>query len=87
MSPAQAPVPVRILEGQGASERAARALLDYYQELGQRLGEHFGPDPLQNVSREEVTPPRGDFLLVSELGTGGLLGSRHGSATLILERE
>ncbi len=74
MSPAQAPVPVRILEGQGASERAARALLDYYQELGQRLGEHFGPDPLQNVSREEVTPPRGDFLLVSELGTAVVLG-------------
>lgn len=74
MSPAQAPFPVRILEGQGASERAARALLDYYQELGERLGETFGPDPLERISPEEVTPPRGDFLLVSELGTAAVLG-------------
>ena len=69
-----APMPVRILEGQGASERAARALLTYYEELGERLGESFGPDPLAHISPEEVTPPRGDFLLVSELGTAVVLG-------------
>lgn len=74
MRPVAAPMPVRILEGQGASERAARALLTYYEELGERLGESFGPDPLANISPEEVTPPRGDFLLVSELGTAVVLG-------------
>lgn len=70
----KAAIPVRILEGQGASERAAQALLTYYAELGERLGETFGPDPLSNVPPEEVTPPRGDFLLVSELGTAIVLG-------------
>lgn len=66
--------PVRVLEGQGASERAARALREYYAEIGERLGESFGPDPLENLVIEEVTPPRGDFLLVSELGTAAILG-------------
>jgi GNAT superfamily N-acetyltransferase len=74
MKPDHAPFPVRILEGQGASERAARALRDYYAELGERLGTSFGPDPLERLDPDDVTPPRGDFLLVSELGTAAVLG-------------
>lgn len=74
MEAAHASFPVRVLEGQGASERAARALADYYVELGERLGESFGPDPLEHLVIEDVTPPRGDFLLVSELGTAAILG-------------
>lgn len=73
-TPIRAPLPVRLLEGQGASERAARALAAYYAELDERLGGGFRPDLLQSLPPDEVTPPRGDFLLVSELGTSAVLG-------------
>lgn len=74
MKSAHAPFPVRVLEGQGASDRAVRALREYYAELGERLGDMAGANALENFDVEEVTPPRGDFLLVSELGSGSLLG-------------
>lgn len=78
MKPTQGQVPVRILAGQGASERAERALREYFAELddrlGESLGESLGPDPFVLIDVDEVTPPRGDFLLLSELGTGTVLG-------------
>jgi GNAT superfamily N-acetyltransferase len=66
--------PVRLLEGQAASERAARALAAYFAELDERLEGGVERDLLQVLPPEEVTPPRGDFILVTELGTGKVLG-------------
>lgn len=70
---ARSPLPVRVLEGQGASERATRLLASYYTELGERLT-GFTASDLSNTSPEDVTPPRGDFLLISELGSSSVLG-------------
>ncbi|WP_052436903.1 GNAT family N-acetyltransferase [Georgenia sp. SUBG003] len=66
--------PVRLIEGQAASDRAARALAAYFAELDERLEGGFRQDLLEQVPPQEVTPPRGDFLLVTELGTGKVLG-------------
>ncbi|GAA4418873.1 hypothetical protein GCM10023169_08960 [Georgenia halophila] len=66
--------PVRLIEGQSASDRAARALAEYYAELDELLEGGFEPNLLDPVPHDDVTPPRGDFLLVTELGTGKVLG-------------
>lgn len=63
---------VRILEGMAASDRAAKALRAYFAELGERFG--YDPELTEQVSPEEVTPPRGDFVLVTEIGTGEVIG-------------
>ncbi|WP_127125906.1 GNAT family N-acetyltransferase [Georgenia sp. SYP-B2076] len=65
--------PVRILEGQAASERAARALARYYAELGERI-EGFDVSLLEAADPTDVTPPHGDFMLLTELVTGTVLG-------------
>ncbi|MFH5821805.1 GNAT family N-acetyltransferase [Georgenia sp. AZ-5] len=66
--------PVRILEGQAASERATRALNAYFAELDERLPGGFDPALTEQVDPDDVTPPRGDFLLLTELATGRVLG-------------
>lgn len=59
--------PVRILEGQIASVHATRALAAYAQELDARLEAGFDPALTEVTRPEEVTPPRGDFLLITGL--------------------
>lgn len=59
--------PVRILEGQIASSHAARAIGAYVRELDERLLGGFDPALTEVTSDEEVTPPRGDFLLITGL--------------------
>ncbi|MFC7407154.1 GNAT family N-acetyltransferase [Georgenia alba] len=66
--------PVRLLEGQAASERAARALSAYFAELDERLEGGFRAELVEAVPPEECTPPHGDFVLVTELGTSAVLG-------------
>lgn len=66
--------PVRIIEGQAASERATRALAAYFAELDERIEGGVETELLQVLPPEEVTPPRGDFLLMTELATGKVLG-------------
>ncbi|UNX54543.1 GNAT family N-acetyltransferase [Georgenia sp. TF02-10] len=71
--PTTAP-PVRIIEGQAASERATKALAQYFAELDERFAGGFDPALVEAADPEDVTPPHGDFLLLTELGTGKLLG-------------
>ncbi|QDC26061.1 GNAT family N-acetyltransferase [Georgenia yuyongxinii] len=66
--------PVRIIEGQAASDRAARALSSYFAELDRRLEGGFDPKLTEQVDPDDVTPPRGDFLLLTELASGTVLG-------------
>lgn len=66
--------PVRILEGQAASDRAARALAQYFAELDERFAGGFDPALTEQVDPADVTPPKGDFLLLTELGSGRVLG-------------
>lgn len=66
--------PVRILEGQAASDRAGRAVARYVAELDERFAGGFDPALVETVAPRDVTPPRGDFLLLTELGTGEVLG-------------
>ncbi|WP_448073574.1 GNAT family N-acetyltransferase [Georgenia yuyongxinii] len=66
--------PVRILEGQAASDRAARALASYFAELDRRLEGGFDPKLTEQVDPADVTPPKGDFLLLTELASGTVLG-------------
>jgi len=65
---------VRILGGQAGSEAAAKAMRAYLAELSDRL--ETGTDPALTLATDpaEVTPPRGDFMLVSEVGTGAVVG-------------
>lgn len=65
---------VRVLEGQAASERAARALAAYFAELDERFAEGYDPELTHRVDAQEVTPPHGDFILVTEVGTGEVVG-------------
>ena len=60
-------LPVRILEGQVASVHATRAIAAYVRELDQRLKDGFDPDLTEVTADEEVSPPRGDFLLITGL--------------------
>lgn len=66
--------PVRILEGQAGSEAAARAMRAYLDELTDRLKTETDPTLTQAVDPAEVTPPRGDFMLVREVGTADVVG-------------
>ncbi|MHB1063069.1 MAG: GNAT family N-acetyltransferase [Georgenia sp.] len=66
--------PVRILGGQAASERAARALGAYFAELADRFEGGFDPALTGGADPAEVTPPHGDFILLTELGSGAVLG-------------
>ncbi|MEE6273464.1 GNAT family N-acetyltransferase [Georgenia sp. MJ206] len=65
---------VRILEGQAGSNAAARAMAAYVAELDERLDTGFDPALAMEVDADEVTPPNGDFMLVSEVGTGEVVG-------------
>ncbi len=65
---------MRILEGQAASDRAARALERYFAELDERIAGGFDPTLVEQVDPDDVTPPHGDFLLLTELTTGTVLG-------------
>lgn len=71
--PAGAP-PVRILEGQAGSDAAATAMRAYLDELTDRLDTDTDPALTHAADRAEVTPPRGDFMLVSEVATGEVVG-------------
>lgn len=66
--------PVRVLGGQAASERAAKALGAYFAELAERFAGGFDPTLTDVADPDDVTPPRGDFLLLIELGSGAVLG-------------
>lgn len=72
--------PVRILEGQAGSKAAARAMRAYLAELEDRLD--MDPTLAESVDPDEVTPPRGDFVLVSEVASGDVVGF---GAVLVLE--
>ena len=65
--------PVRILEGQIASAHAVRALAAYVKELDERLESGFDPALTEPTDPEEVTPPRGDFLLMTGLNDGHVI--------------
>ncbi len=63
---------MRILEGQAGSDAAATAMRSYLAELSDRLDDD--PSLTHAADPAEVTPPRGDFMLVSEVGTGSVVG-------------
>jgi GNAT superfamily N-acetyltransferase len=65
---------VRILEGQAGSAAATRAMAAYVAELDDRLDTGFDPALADAVDPGEVTPPDGDFVLLSEVGTREVLG-------------
>ncbi|WP_152188500.1 GNAT family N-acetyltransferase [Georgenia satyanarayanai] len=64
--------PVRVLEGQAGSDAAAHAMRAYLAELSDRLD--IDPSFADAADPAEVTPPRGDFMLLSEVGTGAVVG-------------
>lgn len=66
--------PVRILEGQGASQRAEQMIATYFDELESRLPGGFDPARLGSASPADLRPPSGDFLLLSEIGSSKVLG-------------
>ncbi|MGC0144183.1 GNAT family N-acetyltransferase [Pseudactinotalea sp. Z1732] len=68
------PAPVRILGGQAGSVAAARAMQHYRSELSERLGTDEDPDLTHADDPADVTPPRGDFVLVREVGTATVVG-------------
>lgn len=73
-SPVTPSRPVRILEGQGASRRAQEMITTYFRELESRLQAGFSPEYLAAAAPVDLTPPRGDFLLLSEIGSSAVLG-------------
>ncbi|MBD8061813.1 GNAT family N-acetyltransferase [Oceanitalea stevensii] len=64
--------PVRVLEGQAGSDAAAHAVRSYLAELSHRLD--IDPSFADAADPAEVTPPRGDFMLLSEIATGTVVG-------------
>lgn len=64
--------PVRVLEGQAGSDAAAHAMRSYLAELSHRLD--IDPSFADAADPAEVTPPRGDFMLLSEIATGAVVG-------------
>lgn len=66
--------PVRILEGQAGSEAATDAMRAYFEELEQRLDTTIDPGLTEAVDPEEVTPPHGDFMLVTEVASQNVAG-------------
>lgn len=67
--PTKPGTPVRVQEGQAASERAAEVLARYFSELDSRLPGGFNPALTEVTSPEDVTPPKGDFLLMTALNS------------------
>ena len=68
-----ATAPVRIVEGQAASEHALTALGSYFNELDHRIDGGFDPALTEVTRPEDVTPPHGDFLLMTDLVTGEVI--------------
>lgn len=64
--------PVRILEGQAGSEAAARAMRAYLAELADRL--ETDPALTHAADPVDVTPPRGDFILLREVVSSEVVG-------------
>lgn len=64
--------PVRVLEGQAGSEAAAQAMRAYLAELSDRID--IDPSFARAADPAEVTPPRGDFMLLSEVATAAVVG-------------
>lgn len=56
-----------------ASEHATRAMAAYVRELDQRLPEGFDPALTEVAPHDEVTPPHGDFLLVTGLNDDAVI--------------
>ena len=65
--------PVRILEGQAASDHTQKVLTAYFSELDHRIDGGFDPDLTESTSPEQVTPPNGDFFLMTELISGEVI--------------
>lgn len=65
---------VRILEGQAGSDAATRAMAAYFAELDERFDSGFDPALATPVGADEVTPPNGDFMLLSEVGSRAVVG-------------
>lgn len=65
--------PVRIVEGQAASEHTLRALSAYFSELNNRIDGGFDPELTEVTAPEDVTPPHGDFFLMTDLVTGSVI--------------
>ena len=63
---------MRVLEGQAGSDAAAHAVRSYLAELSHRLD--IDPSFADAADPAEVTPPRGDFMLLSEIATGTVVG-------------
>lgn len=72
--PSPATPPVRILEGQAGSDAAARAMRAYLDELADRLDTPEDPELSHAADPADVTPPRGDFMLVREVATSEVVG-------------
>jgi len=69
------PPPVRILEGQAGNAAAAQAMRAYLDELADRFDTDVtDPDLVALADAEEVTPPRGDFMLMREIGNADVVG-------------
>ena len=64
--------PVRIVEGQAASEHTLQALSAYFSELDHRIDGGFDHELTEVSGPEDVTPPHGDFFLMTELVTGAV---------------
>ncbi|MDO4919006.1 GNAT family N-acetyltransferase [Kocuria sp.] len=68
-----ATAPIRIVEGQAASEHTLQALRAYFGELDHRIDGGFDPGLTEVTGPEDVTPPHGDFLLMTDLVTGEVI--------------
>ncbi len=69
------PPPVRILEGQAGNAAAAKAMRAYLDELADRFHTDVtDPDLTALADPDEVTPPRGDFMLMREVGNANVIG-------------
>ncbi|RLY93790.1 GNAT family N-acetyltransferase [Kocuria tytonicola] len=65
--------PVRIVEGQAASEHTRQALSAYFSELDHRIDGGFDPELTEVTGPQDVTPPHGDFFLMTDLVTGEVI--------------
>ena len=68
-----ATAPIRIVEGQAASEHTLKALSSYFSELDNRIDGGFDPELTEVTRPEDVTPPHGDFFLMTDLVTGSVI--------------
>lgn len=72
--PSSASPPVRILHGQAGSDAAARAMRAYLDELVDRFDSAEDPELSHAADPADVTPPRGDFVLLREVATAAVVG-------------